>query len=225
MTAEFDIDADKIKRLRIERIWTQEHLAEVADIFYRTVQRIEATGKASMESIRALANVFEIDSGELLRPAVKAAKGATPKVRAAGSSFLVRIKSGADLFGIVGGAHAGSVENEELESEAEVELVGTFLQEMTDWGEMWGELEPGERVRQGFEFTRMLKELDEAGFVVFGTREKKSMRVVDEVFSDWNVSIIRVLRSTNTAIVHLTPTYGASDDSVSKTQRCAAQPG
>ena len=213
MAAKFDIDADKIKRLRVERTWTQEHLAEVAGISYRTVQRIEATGKAGMESIRALANIFGIDSGDLFRPAAKASEGPTPKANADASRFLVRINSGADLFAIVGGAHAGSVENEELKSEAEVELVGSFLQEMNDWGEMWRELEPGERVRQSFEFTQKLKELDEVGFVVFGTREKRAVRVADKVVPDWSVAIIRVLRSTNQAIVHLTPEDGAPDDS------------
>jgi transcriptional regulator with XRE-family HTH domain len=218
VAAKFDTNAGKIKTLRTERAWTQEHLAEAAGIAYRTVQRIEATGRASMESIRALANAFGIDSSELLRPVAKAAEGPTPKARSDASRFLVRINSGADLFAIVGGAHAGSVENEELKSEAEVELVGGFLQEMADWGEMWSELEPGERVRQNFEFTQKLKELDEAGFVVFGTREKRAVRVADSVIPDWNVAIIRVLRSTNPAVVHLSPEGGTAEDATNVTE-------
>jgi transcriptional regulator with XRE-family HTH domain len=200
MAARFDTDSEKIKRLRIERVWTQEDLADVAGIAYRTVQRIETTGKASMESIRALANAFGIDSSELLRPA---AEGSTPITAANPSRLLVRINSGADLFAIVGGAHFGSVENEDLKCETEVELVGGFLQEMNDWGEMWNELEPHERTRQKFQFTSKLKELEEAGFTVLGTREKKAVRVAGDVIPDCEIAVIRVLRSTNPSIVRL----------------------
>jgi len=213
MGARFETDAAKIKRLRIERTWTQEHLAEAADIGYRTVQRIEASGKAAMESIRALANAFGIDSCELLRPAAEAAKGTLPKSEAGAPHFLVRMNSGADLFAIVGGAHFSSAENEELKNEAEVELVGGFLQEMDDWGDMWSELEPGERVRQNFEFTRKLKGLEETGFVVFGTRERKAVKVADDVIPDSRIAIIRVLRSNSPAIVRLSPEGGPPDDS------------
>lgn len=206
MATKFDIDAAKIKRLRIERTWTQEQLAEIADVSHRTIQRIEATGKAGMESIRALANAFGMVSSELLQPTARASEES--KVRADISRILVRLSSGADLFAIVGGAHAGSFENEELKTEAEVEIVGHFIQEMTDWGEMWGELEPGERVRQSFEFTQKLKDLEKAGFVVFGTREKKAIRVADEVIPDWNVAIIRVVRPTNQVVSPLTDGTG-----------------
>lgn len=215
MAAKFDIDAEKIKRLRIEHIWTQEQLAEVAGISYRTIQRIEATGKAGMESIRALANAYGIESSELLRPAAKTAEDPSRKPKAETSRFLVRIASGGELFNILSGTHARSIENEELKNETEVEIVGNLLQEISDWGEMWSELEPGERVRQTFEFTQKLKELDKAGFVVFGTREKRAFRVLGEIVPDWNVAIIRILRSTNPAIVHLNPEDGSSNDAAS----------
>lgn len=205
MAVKLNIDVEKIKRLRIERGWTQEHLAEAADVSYRTIQRIEATGKTGMESMRALANAFGIDFRELLHPAPNAAEAPKPKDQTDSPRFLVRIKSGADLFAIVGGAHAGSIENEELENADEVGMIGTFLQEMSDWGEMWSELQPSERVQQTFEFTQKLKELDGAGFAVFGVREQKAVRVADKVIPDWNVAIIRVVRSTSPAINRVIP--------------------
>lgn len=54
-----------IKALRKERLWSQSQLAEVAGLSLRTVQRLEANGNASMESIKALAAVFEISVNEL----------------------------------------------------------------------------------------------------------------------------------------------------------------
>ena len=58
-------DARKIKRWREERHWSQEHLAEIAGISPRTMQRIENGEKASAESLKALAAVFDVDVSAL----------------------------------------------------------------------------------------------------------------------------------------------------------------
>lgn len=60
-----DIDTEKLKRWREERFWSQEHLAELAGIALRTVQRIESGGSASRESITALAAAFNVDAAAL----------------------------------------------------------------------------------------------------------------------------------------------------------------
>ena len=54
-------DAAKIKRWREERYWSQEHLAELAGIGLRTLQRIENGETASRESLKALAAAFDVD--------------------------------------------------------------------------------------------------------------------------------------------------------------------
>ena len=48
-----------IRNLRIERGWSQEQLAEISGVSTRTIQRIERGGKASLESLKCLAAVFE----------------------------------------------------------------------------------------------------------------------------------------------------------------------
>ena len=60
-----DIDTEKLKRWREERFWSQEHLAELAGVALRTVQRIETGGNASRESITALAAAFNVDAAAL----------------------------------------------------------------------------------------------------------------------------------------------------------------
>jgi transcriptional regulator with XRE-family HTH domain len=57
--------ADKIKKLRTEKAWSQAHLAEVASLSIRTVQRVEMDGKCSHESLLAFASAFDIDVQEL----------------------------------------------------------------------------------------------------------------------------------------------------------------
>ena len=60
------INKEILRRERELRAWTQNHLAEVADLSMRTVQRIERTGDASMESAGALAAALNIDLAVLM---------------------------------------------------------------------------------------------------------------------------------------------------------------
>lgn len=59
-----------LRRERELRAWTQNHLAEVADLSMRTVQRIERTGDASMESAGALAAALNIDLAVLMEASI-----------------------------------------------------------------------------------------------------------------------------------------------------------
>ncbi|MCU7371162.1 helix-turn-helix transcriptional regulator [Paucibacter sp. O1-1] len=54
-----------VKRLREKRNWSQEQLATLSGLSTRTIQRIESGNKASIESLKALASVFEIDISKL----------------------------------------------------------------------------------------------------------------------------------------------------------------
>ena len=54
-----------LKKLREERHWSQEQLATLAGISLRTVQRVEAGHNASLETLKSLAAVFEIDISKL----------------------------------------------------------------------------------------------------------------------------------------------------------------
>jgi transcriptional regulator with XRE-family HTH domain len=59
------VDPSYIRAQRERRAWSQEHLAEVAGLGLRTIQRIEKTGAASYESARSLAAVFGLDVADL----------------------------------------------------------------------------------------------------------------------------------------------------------------
>ena len=62
---EYMVDKDLIKKLRIERSWSQDQLASVSGLSLRTIQRIENEGTCSLESKKALAVAFEITANEL----------------------------------------------------------------------------------------------------------------------------------------------------------------
>ncbi len=54
-----------IRKLRLQRGWSQEQLAEISGVSTRTIQRIERGRKASLESLKCLAAVFETDFNTL----------------------------------------------------------------------------------------------------------------------------------------------------------------
>lgn len=50
-----------VKNLRLQRGWSQEHLAELVGVSARTIQRIEKGFKPCFETSKALASIFEVD--------------------------------------------------------------------------------------------------------------------------------------------------------------------
>lgn len=68
MDDDMKLNAKTVKRLRTDRAWSQEQLADIADVSLRTIQRVEADGSASRETRMALAAAFEIDVRDLAEP-------------------------------------------------------------------------------------------------------------------------------------------------------------
>lgn len=60
------IDTLRLKQLRKLRFWSQEELAIASGVGLRTVQRLESSGKYSLETLKLIAAAFELDSQSLL---------------------------------------------------------------------------------------------------------------------------------------------------------------
>lgn len=58
-----------IRKLRLKRGWSQEQFAEMSGLSVRTIQRSERGQSISVESLKALAAVFEIDVTKLTEDA------------------------------------------------------------------------------------------------------------------------------------------------------------
>jgi len=54
------LDTRKLRQLREARAWSQERLAEAAGLSSRTVQRVEADGRAAAETALALAAALDV---------------------------------------------------------------------------------------------------------------------------------------------------------------------
>lgn len=60
------IDSDIVRKLRTARGWSQEQLGVVSGLSLRTIQRLENGENGSIESVRALATAFDVDTNELI---------------------------------------------------------------------------------------------------------------------------------------------------------------
>ncbi|MDJ0758165.1 MAG: helix-turn-helix transcriptional regulator [Woeseiaceae bacterium] len=60
------LESETVRSLRTGKGWTQEQLAELCDLSVRTIQRIEKTGVASLETSSALASVLEVEREDIL---------------------------------------------------------------------------------------------------------------------------------------------------------------
>ena len=79
-----------IQKLRLQRGWSQEQLAELSGLSVRTVQRLERGQTASLESLNALAAAFEIDLSTLKEPTMDTPTG--EKVRADEALALAHVR-------------------------------------------------------------------------------------------------------------------------------------
>ncbi|WP_440053270.1 helix-turn-helix transcriptional regulator [Pseudoalteromonas sp. T1lg65] len=61
------INNEKLKQLRELKAWSQSHLATVSGVSLRTIQRIEKTGIASPETVKAICATFDLTVQDILQ--------------------------------------------------------------------------------------------------------------------------------------------------------------
>jgi hypothetical protein len=104
-----------------------------------------------------------------------------------------RISTGTDILAIVIGADAFEFSHDELISEEEVELVGSFLEALQDWGDFGSMVGSGDLVRGSFALSYGIQELEQKGFGVFGVRETRDCGVSDDPAS-LSVAVAKIIR-------------------------------
>jgi transcriptional regulator with XRE-family HTH domain len=68
-----------IHKLRLKRGWSQQQLAEASGLSVRTIQRVEAGHPASVETLKSIAAVFEVDFSTLNPETTMDAATASPQ--------------------------------------------------------------------------------------------------------------------------------------------------
>jgi len=168
------ISSEIVRRLRIERGWTQEHLADLCGCSLKTIQRIEKSGLCSLETRSALAAVFEIELKQLDgEEKIEQAKRESDD----GLLFYHRLNTGKQIVEIFDGTYFYRFSNEDAQSHEDSEFIASAVQNIHDWSEIWHEIEPGNKIRATYELGDLLKELEENGLWLFGLRTKAKFNI------------------------------------------------
>jgi transcriptional regulator with XRE-family HTH domain len=166
-----NISGENVKRLRLERGWTQEQLAALSGRNVRTIQRVEKSGICDLETRSALAAVFQVDAIQL-DGAKKIEQTKAPE----GDDFIYysRLTTGNQIVDVFDGSHMYRFSNEDPRSEGDAEYIAGIISQIHDYSEIWGDIEPGPKVKAIYEFGEMLKEMEENEIWLFGLRTKRA---------------------------------------------------
>jgi transcriptional regulator with XRE-family HTH domain len=134
--------AKNVKALRESKSWTQQHLADTAGILLRTVQRVEKGDGASLETLGALANAFDVEI-ELLKADIE---GLLEKIRQDEEAFrkdhyiveVAPVTCSAHLERI--GASDGYLMHCASEEDAIRDAFSELSSELQDMSEVWNDV-------------------------------------------------------------------------------------
>ena len=116
--------------------------------------------------------------------------------------YFPRICSGKQLFSIVTAACDCAADHDDFENDSEFGLVSNFLQDAQDIGEL--DLESAsDLMRAARILDEHIDKLEQAGFWVFGYRERQIFEGGTDPGSDWPVAHIRVVRDSNPEVMIL----------------------
>lgn len=118
--------------------------------------------------------------------------------------YLSRLSSGREILGVLAECCAFSYNNDELTTQAEVDLVGDFFQLIRDYMDLLPDMEPSTRIRLEFDLTQEVKDIEGAGFHIFGAKEVQRIEGGLGNPEPFPVFIIQVVRQTNPTIVAVT---------------------
>jgi transcriptional regulator with XRE-family HTH domain len=83
----------QIQKLRLERGWSQEQLAQAAGLSVRTVQRLERGRPGSLETLNAVAAAFDLDISCLRAPEMETERAPLPSSSLAFAALILTLLS------------------------------------------------------------------------------------------------------------------------------------
>lgn len=110
---------------------------------------------------------------------------------------LFRITSGKEILNILNGVMGYGFDHDDPLNENDLGVIARFVQTVQDYGEIMSEFEAGSRVEAAFHITKLINELDEIGYLVFGFREIRIIEGGNDVPADWPIAIINIKHREN----------------------------
>ncbi|MBX9609186.1 MAG: helix-turn-helix domain-containing protein [Gammaproteobacteria bacterium] len=158
--------AIRVKALRAERGWSQDHLAFVAGVNIRTIQRLEKDGSARHETLMAVAQAFGMEVKQLSSPP-PADEAPSPQKPI---HLMPRLESGTDLAGVIRGAEQFQFEHDDDDDPRSVGAMRDIMVELKYDVVRWSDSSPIERPAVEKELTQEIQGLAGYGYYLFGIR-------------------------------------------------------
>jgi transcriptional regulator with XRE-family HTH domain len=156
--------AENIRTLRKHYNWSQEVLASQAGVDVRSVQRAEK-GEASAETIHAIALALKVTPEGLAIDTEAAVKRMQEELGKYHQVQLTAPASGSDIAREISG-WTRTFNSVGLDTEEQKDLVAEFQQIVSDYGDLWGDLEPIDKRKAEKELQEYVDRLDRLRLVV-----------------------------------------------------------
>jgi transcriptional regulator with XRE-family HTH domain len=160
--------AKNVRTLRELKHWTQQHLADTSGILLRTVQRVEKGDGASVETLGALANAFDVGidflQADFVALAEQAQREAEEFKKRHDIVEVTEVTSSADL-GVLQGVH-GSIFHCSSRDDKVHDAFASLQSNIHDMVDIWDDVDPmshREWMRGAFEQVQTLNGL---GFAI-----------------------------------------------------------
>jgi len=108
-------------------------------------------------------------------------------------TVMPRLTTGREVIDAVTGCHFSYSFNDEPNNDAEIDLVGGFLQELRDWCDIWDDIDIPGQMKATSRVSDMVGELETSGWTVYGSK-MKGKRKLAGVESEWKWYAIAVIR-------------------------------
>jgi transcriptional regulator with XRE-family HTH domain len=170
--------AKNVRATRELKHWTQQHLADTAGILLHTVQRVEKGDGASLESLAALSNAFDMPIDALqtdLDVCLEEMQRAEEKVKQTHDLVAVTQVTCSTHLEIVGGSDASLMQCVSGEDAAQ-DAFAAFKSNLTDIVDIWDDVDPTDHrqwLKSAFE---QVEGLNQLGIVVCVGKAKRVLR-------------------------------------------------
>lgn len=113
---------------------------------------------------------------------------------------LQRTETGKELMRIASHKHAIHHDSPDPQSEEEAELIGAFVQSITDYNDTWDDIGPSGQIQAEFSITNDIAMLREAGLVVYAAVRNHVLEGGVSGSSPWPVAYLIIRRSDDEAV-------------------------
>lgn len=167
-----------VKKEREERAWTQSQLSAIADVNLRTIQRLEKDGAASFETLRGVAQAFEIDVRELT-PSSGRSSQKEKTIPQRKVHLMPRLFSGKSLTDVVLGSDQFQFEHDEDNDPRSISAMKDILNLLKGDVVRLYDADPIQRLNVEEELSQEIKDLEKYGYYLFGVK-----RVISKSFGE-----------------------------------------